>query len=124
MLYSAEYIMSEGNHKVILMERGIRSFEPWTRNTLDISAVPLLKKESHLPVIVDISHSAGRRDIANALARVTVASGADGLMVEVHPNPAVAMSDAKQQLNIPQFKAMMAEVRMMLPTRQVKEKVR
>jgi 3-deoxy-7-phosphoheptulonate synthase/chorismate mutase len=124
MLYSAEYIMSEGNHKVILMERGIRSFEPWTRNTLDISAVPLLKKESHLPVIVDISHSAGRRDIANALARVTVASGADGLMVEVHPNPAVAMSDAKQQLNIPQFKAMMAEVRMMLPTRVVKERVR
>jgi 3-deoxy-7-phosphoheptulonate synthase/chorismate mutase len=116
--------MAEGNHQVILMERGIRSFEPWTRNTLDISAVPLLKKESHLPVIVDISHSAGRRDIANALARVTVASGADGLMVEVHPNPAVAMSDAKQQLNIPQFKAMMAEVRMMLPTRVVKERVR
>ncbi|MDQ7025609.1 MAG: bifunctional 3-deoxy-7-phosphoheptulonate synthase/chorismate mutase [Anaerolineae bacterium] len=120
-LYAAEYIMSEGNHQVILMERGIRSFDTWTRNTLDISAVPLLKKESHLPVIVDISHSAGRRDIANPLARVAVASGADGLMVEVHPNPDVAMSDAKQQLNIAQFKSMMAEVRKMLPTRAVKK---
>lgn len=110
-LYAAEYIMSEGNPNVILMERGIRTFSQWTRNTLDISAVPLLKNESHLPVIVDISHSAGRRDIANPLARVAKASGADGLMVEVHPNPDVAMSDAKQQLNIQQFKELMAEIR-------------
>lgn len=110
-LYAAEYIMSEGNSKVILMERGIRTFSKWTRNTLDISAVPLLKQESHLPVIVDISHSAGRRDIANPLGRVSKAAGADGLMVEVHPNPSVAMSDAKQQLSIPQFKALMAELR-------------
>lgn len=110
-LYAAEYIVSSGNPNVILMERGIRTFSEWTRNTLDISAVPLLKQESHLPVIVDISHSAGRRDIAQPLARVTKASGADGLMVEVHPNPPVAMSDAKQQLSIPEFKAMMADLR-------------
>jgi 3-deoxy-7-phosphoheptulonate synthase/chorismate mutase len=110
-IYAAEYIMSEGNPNVILMERGIRTFEDWTRTTLDISAVPLLKKESHLPVIVDISHSAGRRDIAKPLARVAKASGADGLMVEVHPNPPVAMSDAKQQLSIPEFKAMMNELK-------------
>lgn len=111
LLYAAEYIASSGNPNIILMERGIRTFSEWTRNTLDISAVPLLKKESHLPVIVDISHSAGRRDIANTLARVSKASGADGLMVEVHPNPPVAMSDAKQQLSIPEFKNMMAELR-------------
>lgn len=120
-MYAAEYIMSEGNGNVILMERGIRTFSDWTRNTLDISAVPLLKQESHLPVIVDISHSAGRRDIANVLAKVSVASGADGLMVEVHPNPDVAMSDAKQQLNLPQFKSLMQDVRKMLPTRDVAE---
>lgn len=106
-LYAAEYIVSSGNPNVILMERGIRTFEDWTRNTLDISAVPLLKMESHLPIIVDISHSAGRRDIAQPLARVAKASGADGLMVEVHPNPAVAMSDAKQQLSIPEFEELM-----------------
>ena len=111
MLYAAEYIASSGNPNIILMERGIRTFSQWTRNTLDISAVPLLKMESHLPVIVDISHSAGRRDLANPLARVAKASGADGLMVEVHPNPPVAMSDAKQQLSIPEFKKMMAELR-------------
>jgi 3-deoxy-7-phosphoheptulonate synthase/chorismate mutase len=110
-IYAAEYIMSEGNGNVILMERGIRTFNDWTRNTLDIAAVPLLKQESHLPVIVDVSHSAGRRDLANPFARISKASGADGLMVEVHPNPAVAMSDAKQQLSIPQFKQMMQEIR-------------
>lgn len=106
-LYAAEYIMSEGNRNIILMERGIRTFSQWTRNTLDIGAVPLLKQESHLPVIVDISHSAGRRDLAIPFGKVAKASGADGLMVEVHPNPAVAMSDAKQQLTIPQFKELM-----------------
>lgn len=107
LLYAAEYIVSSGNPNVILMERGIRTFETWTRATLDISAVPLLKQETHLPVIVDISHSAGRRDIAIPLAKIVRASGADGLMVEVHPNPAVAMSDAKQQLSIPEFHALM-----------------
>ncbi len=109
-IYAAEYIMSGGNHQVILMERGIRTFSEWTRNTLDISAVPLLKQETHLPVIVDISHSAGRRDIANSLGRVSRVSGADGLMVEVHPNPDVAMSDAKQQLNLDQFNQLMDEI--------------
>jgi len=106
-IYAAEYIVSSGNPNVILMERGIRTFSDWTRNTLDISAVPLLKMETHLPVIVDISHSAGRRDIANPLGKAAKAVGADGLMVEVHPNPPVAMSDAKQQLSIPEFHNLM-----------------
>ncbi len=106
-LYAAEYIVSSGNPQVILIERGIRTFEKWTRNTLDIGGVAVLKLESHLPVVVDISHSAGRRDIAVPLARVAKASGADGLMVEVHPNPPVALSDAKQQLSIPQFHELM-----------------
>ena len=112
-IFSAEYIMSEGNNQVILMERGIRTFAQWTRNTLDIGAVPLLKQETHLPVIVDVSHSAGRRDLAIPFSRVAKASGADGMMVEVHPNPDVAMSDAKQQLNIPQFRELMDELRKM-----------
>jgi 3-deoxy-7-phosphoheptulonate synthase / chorismate mutase len=107
LIYAAEYIVSSGNPNVILMERGVRTFETWTRNTLDISAVPLLKMETHLPVIVDISHSAGRRDLAIPLAKAAKAVGADGLMVEVHPNPPVAMSDAKQQLTIPEFHALM-----------------
>ncbi|GIL14353.1 MAG: bifunctional 3-deoxy-7-phosphoheptulonate synthase/chorismate mutase [Chloroflexota bacterium] len=106
-MYAAEYIVSSGNPNVILIERGIRTFERWTRNTLDIGGVAVLKLETHLPVIVDISHSAGRRDIAIPLARVAKASGADGLMVEVHPNPPVAMSDAKQQLTIPEFNLLM-----------------
>ena len=105
--------MSSGNPNVMLIERGIRTFEKWTRNTLDIGGVTVLKLETHLPVIVDISHSAGRRDIANPLARVARASGADALMVEVHPNPPVAMSDAKQQLTIPEFNSMMDEVMQM-----------
>jgi 3-deoxy-7-phosphoheptulonate synthase/chorismate mutase len=109
-LYAAEYIVSSGNPNVILIERGIRTFEKWTRNTLDIGGVAVLKLESHLPVIVDISHSAGRRDIAIPLAKVARAVGADGLMVEVHPNPPVAMSDAKQQLSIPEFNKLMDEL--------------
>lgn len=109
-VYAAEYIASSGNPNVILIERGIRTFEKWTRNTLDISAVPLIKLETHLPIIVDVSHSAGRRDLAIPLAKVAKASGADGLMVEVHPNPPVAMSDAKQQLTIPEFHQLMDEL--------------
>jgi 3-deoxy-7-phosphoheptulonate synthase/chorismate mutase len=109
-LYAAEYIVSSGNPNVILIERGIRTFETWTRNTLDISAVALLKLESHLPVVVDISHSAGRRDIAVPLAKAAKAVGADGLMFECHPNPAVAMSDAKQQLSIPEMHALLDEI--------------
>ena len=112
-LYSAEYIVSSGNPNVILIMRGIRTYEKWTRNTLDVGALAVLKLESHLPVIMDISHSAGRRDIAKPLARVARAGGADGLMVEVHPNPPVAMSDAKQQLTIPEFNAMMDEIAQM-----------
>jgi len=109
-LYAAEYIVSSGNPNVILIARGIRTYEKWTRNTLDIGAVALLKLESHLPVVVDISHSAGRRDIAIPIAKAAKAVGADGLMVEVHPNPPVAMSDAKQQLSIPEFHALMDEL--------------
>ncbi|MEQ8677597.1 MAG: bifunctional 3-deoxy-7-phosphoheptulonate synthase/chorismate mutase [Aggregatilineales bacterium] len=106
-LYAAEYIVSSGNPNVIFMERGIRTFETMTRATLDISAVPLIKMETHLPIIIDVSHSAGRSDLAIPLAKAAKAIGADGLMVEVHPNPAVAMSDAKQQLTIPQFNELM-----------------
>lgn len=110
LLYAAEYIVASGNPNVILIERGIRTFETWTRNTLDISAIALLKQESHLPVVGDISHSAGRRDIAIPLAKAVKAVGADGLMFECHPNPPVAMSDAKQQLTIPEMHALMDEI--------------
>jgi 3-deoxy-7-phosphoheptulonate synthase/chorismate mutase len=109
LLYAAEYIMLEGNEKIILCERGIRTFERWTRNTLDISAVALIKRLSHLPVIVDISHSAGRKDIAIPLAKAALAVGADGIMVEVHNNPSVALSDAQQQLSIEEFEQMMSQ---------------
>ncbi|MBZ0303067.1 MAG: bifunctional 3-deoxy-7-phosphoheptulonate synthase/chorismate mutase [Anaerolineae bacterium] len=109
-LYAAEYIVASGNPNVILIERGIRTFETWTRNTLDISAIALLKQESHLPVVGDISHSAGRRDIAIPLAKAVKAVGADGLMFECHPNPPVAMSDAKQQLSIPEMHALLDEI--------------
>lgn len=108
LLYAAEYVMEEGNEQVILCERGIRTFEPWTRSTLDISAVALLKQESHLPVVVDISHSAGRRDIVIPLARAALGAGADGIMVEVHPNPSQALSDADQQIDLAQFQALVA----------------
>jgi len=100
LLLSAEHVVSQGNGQVILCERGIRTFERWTRSTLDISAVPLLKQESHLPVVVDVSHAAGRRDILPSLARAALAAGADGLMLEVHVNPAVALSDGEQQLDL------------------------
>ncbi len=102
-LMSAEYIMSEGNADVILCERGIRTFETATRNTLDISAVPVLKKETHLPVIVDPSHAAGKRDYVPALSRAAIAAGADGLLIEVHYNPQIAVSDAAQQLTIEEY---------------------
>lgn len=102
-LMSAEYIMAGGNEKVILCERGIRTFEPMTRNTLDISAVPLLKKLSHLPVIVDPSHAAGIPWMVEPLSMASIACGADGLMVEVHNNPAKALSDGAQALTPDQF---------------------
>ena len=106
-MYAAEYILSHGNEHVMLIERGIRTYEKATRNTLDISAVPILKQETHLPVLVDISHSTGRRDIVLPIAKAALAAGADGIMVEVHPNPAVALSDANQQLNLQQFADLM-----------------
>lgn len=102
-IMAAEYIVSGGNPNVILIERGIRTFEKWTRNTLDISAVPILKQETHLPVLVDVTHSTGRKDILVPCAKAALAAGADGIMVEVHPDPATALSDAQQQLNIEQF---------------------
>jgi len=106
-LNAAEYILASGNPNVILIERGIRTFEKWTRAGLDIGAVAALKLETHLPIIIDISHSAGRRDIAIPMAKASKALGVEGLMVEVHPNPPVAMSDSKQQLYIHQFHEMM-----------------
>ncbi|TXK79811.1 bifunctional 3-deoxy-7-phosphoheptulonate synthase/chorismate mutase [Paenibacillus sp. N3.4] len=102
-ILAAEYILYNGNDRVMLIERGIRTFEKWTRNTLDISAVPILKQETHLPVFVDVSHSTGRKDILLSCAKAALAAGADGIMVEVHPNPQVALSDAKQQINIDEF---------------------
>lgn len=111
LLMSAEYIMSEGNRQVILCERGIRTFETETRNTLDISAVPVLKKLSHLPVFVDPCHGTGRWDLIIPLAKAAVASGADGLMVEVHPRPEEAYSDGAQSLKPARFREMMAQIR-------------
>jgi 3-deoxy-7-phosphoheptulonate synthase / chorismate mutase len=110
LLFAAEYIVSHGNTQVILCERGIRTYEKWTRNTLDISAIPILKNESHLPVLVDITHSTGRRDILLPCAKAALAAGADGIMLEVHPNPAVALSDAKQQIDLPTFRTFMKEL--------------
>ena len=95
--------MASGNSQVILCERGIRTYERATRNTLDITAVPILKQETHLPVMVDVTHSTGRRDLLLPAAKAALAVGADGVMVEVHPNPAIALSDAQQQLDFDQF---------------------
>ena len=106
-LMSAEYIMANGNNQVILCERGIRTFEPMTRNTLDISAVPLIKKQSHLPIIVDPSHAGGIAWLVEPLAKSAIAAGADGLMIEVHNNPAKALSDGNQSLTPAQFDELM-----------------
>jgi len=102
---AAEYLLHEGNTNVILCERGIRTFEPTTRNTLDVSAVALAKLETHLPVLVDVTHSGGRRDLLVPLTKAGLAAGADGIMIEVHPNPAVALSDQKQQVDFEGFDA-------------------
>jgi len=110
LLMSAEYILAEGNPQVILCERGIRTFETATRSTLDISAVPVLKEKTHLPVIVDPSHAAGRRSLIPALARAALAAGADGILVEVHYQPKTALCDAAQQLNIQDFAKLMEEL--------------
>lgn len=100
---AAEYLLSEGNSNVILCERGIRTYERYTRNTLDVSAVALAKLETHLPVLVDVTHSGGRRDLLVPLTKAALATGADGIMIEVHPNPAVALSDQKQQVDFEAF---------------------
>lgn len=110
-IMSAEYIMAGGNENVILCERGIRTFETMIRNNLDISAIPLLKRQSHLPVIVDPSHAAGTAWMVEPLARAAIAAGADGLIVEVHNNPKAALCDGAQSLNPEQFDALMGEVR-------------
>ena len=111
-LMSAEYILSGGNGKVILCERGIRTFETATRNTMDISAIPVVKKKSHLPIIADPSHGVGFRDKVIPMARASVAAGADGIMVEVHQDPDHALSDGAQSLYPDQFAQMMKEVRL------------
>jgi 3-deoxy-7-phosphoheptulonate synthase len=109
-LMAAEYIMSGGNNRVILCERGIRTFSDDTRNTLDLSAIPSIKAASHLPIIVDPSHAAGRRDYVNSLSRGAIAVGADGLIVEVHNDPAHALSDGMQSLYPHQFEQLMKEI--------------
>jgi len=109
-LMAAEYILSEGNPNVLFCERGIRTFETYTRNTLDLSAVAIVKKESHLPVIVDPSQGCGRADLVRALCRGAVALGADGLLVEVHPHPAEALSDGQQQLDFTGFAELLKEL--------------
>ncbi len=115
LLLSAEYIMSGGNYNVILCERGIRTFDTYMRNTMDIAAIPVIKQLSHLPVVADPSHGTGRRDKVGAMARAAVAAGADGLMIEVHQDPERALSDGAQSLYPDQFAQLMAEARMIAP---------
>jgi 3-deoxy-7-phosphoheptulonate synthase len=103
LLLSAEYILAGGNERVVLCERGIRTFERSTRFTLDISAIPLLQKETSLPVIVDLSHALGRKDIMTPCARAALAAGADGLMIEIHNRPDQALSDGFQQFDLAEF---------------------
>src|ERR671912_882882 len=114
-LLSAEYILAGGNNDVILCERGIRTFETATRNTFDISAIPVIEKLSHLPIIADPSHGAGRRDMVAQLARAAVAAGADGLIIEVHADPDHALSDGAQSMFPAQFDRLMAELRIIAP---------
>jgi 3-deoxy-7-phosphoheptulonate synthase len=115
LLLSAEYILSGGNYRVILCERGIRTFETYTRNTMDLAAIPVVKKLSHLPIMADPSHGTGRRDKVLPMARAAVAAGADGLLVEVHPDPDRALSDGAQSLYPDQFETLMAQLRIIAP---------
>jgi len=110
-LMSAEYVLSEGNHQVILCERGIRTFETATRNTLDISCIPVLKKETHLPIINDPSHATGHWDMVESMSRASIAAGADGLIIEVHPDPVKAFSDGPQSLKPEKFDRLMENLR-------------
>jgi 3-deoxy-7-phosphoheptulonate synthase len=111
LLMSAEYILSHGNDRLMLCERGIRTFEQYTRNTLDINAVPMLKQLTHLPVFVDPSHSTGKWDLVGPVSRAAIAAGADGLIIEVHPHPEQALSDGAQSLKPERFQKLMAELR-------------
>ncbi|MGA8161473.1 MAG: 3-deoxy-7-phosphoheptulonate synthase [Acidobacteriaceae bacterium] len=115
LLLSAEYLLAGGNYDVILCERGIRTFETYTRNTMDISAIPVVHKLSHLPILGDPSHGTGRRDKVPAMARATIAAGGDGLLIEVHPNPDKALSDGAQSLFPEQFAALMDSLRIIAP---------
>jgi 3-deoxy-7-phosphoheptulonate synthase len=115
VLLSAEYILSGGNYSLMLCERGVRTFETYTRNTMDISAIPVLKKLTHLPVLGDPSHGVGIRDLVPAMALASVAAGADGLLMEMHPNPDKAMSDGAQSLYPEQLQKLMAQLRMLAP---------
>jgi 3-deoxy-7-phosphoheptulonate synthase len=110
-LLSAEYIATEGNRRIILCERGIRTYETETRNTLDLSAIPVLKQLTHLPVFVDPSHGTGRWDLVAPMALAGIAAGADGLLIEVHPKPEVALSDGPQSLKPFKFAALMEQLR-------------
>lgn len=110
-LMSAEYILSEGNRSVVLCERGIRTFETATRNTLDLSCIPVLKQETHLPIIIDPSHGTGRWDFVDSMSRAAIAAGADGLMIEVHPDPARAFSDGPQSLKPEKFARLVKTLR-------------
>ncbi len=111
LLMAAEHIMTSGNSSVILCERGIRTFETYTRNTMDISAIPIVKKKSHLPIVADPSHGTGRRDHVVPMARAAVAAGADGLLIEVHHEPENALSDGPQSLLPEQFFTLMEELK-------------
>jgi 3-deoxy-7-phosphoheptulonate synthase len=115
LLLSAEYIMSGGNYEVILCERGIRTFETYTRNTFDVSAIPVVKKLSHLPIVADPSHGTGRRDMVPSMARAAMAAGADGLLMEVHHDPEHALSDGAQSMYPGQFMDLMAQLRRIAP---------
>jgi len=111
LLLSAEYILSQGNYEVILCERGIRTFENYTRNTLDLSAVPALKRLSHLPIIVDPSHATGRWRLVSPMSKAAIAVGADGLLIEVHPDPKSSLSDGAQTLKLDTFAQLMKEIK-------------
>lgn len=116
LLLSAEYMLSKGNFKIMLCERGIRTFETATRNTLDINAIPVVKKETHLPIAIDPAHATGKRDFVLPLARASVACGCDGIMVEVHPDPEQAWSDGPQSLLFNQFEALMTDLKLIAKT--------
>lgn len=110
-LNAAEYIMKEGNYNIILCERGIRTFETYTRNTLDLSSVPVVKELSHLPIIVDPSHGTGRSSLVRPMSRAAIGAGADGLMIEMHPNPKLALSDGPQSLDFKEFGLLMEDIK-------------